>query len=47
MSSHLVLTRRGNLKKVLNMFGYIKKNQNADMIFDPSEPSVAHEYFKR
>ena len=47
MSSHLELPRRGHLEQVLHMFGYIKKHHNAEMVFDPSEPSVAHEEFKR
>ena len=46
MSSHLALPRRGHLEQVLHMFGYIKKHHNYEMVFDPSEPSVAHKDFK-
>ena len=46
MSSHLALPRRGNLEQVLHMFGYLKKNQNDEMVFDTSEPYAAHEEFK-
>ena len=28
------------------MFGYLKKHRNDDMVFDPSEASVAREEFK-
>ena len=44
--SHPAIPSRFHLEKVLHMFGYIKKHQNADMEFDPSEPSVAHKNLK-
>ena len=46
MSSHLALTRRVHLEQVTHMFEYLKKNQNDEMVFDTSEPYVAHEEFK-
>ena len=42
MPSHLVLPSRGHLEQVIHVFGYIKKNYNAEIVFYPSEPSVAH-----
>ena len=46
MLSHLALPRRGHIEHVLHMFIYINKHHKADMVFDPSEPSISHEYFK-
>ena len=47
ISSQLLLTRRFHIEQVLHMFGYLKKHHNAEMVFGPSEPSVAHKEFKR
>ena len=47
MSSHLAFPRRGHLKKVIHVFGYIKKHHSSEMVFDRSTPSVYHRYFKR
>ena len=46
MSSHLALTRRGHFEQVLHIFGYIEKHYNAEMVFDPSEPSISQKDFK-
>ena len=47
MSSHLELPWKGHLEQVLHMFGYLKKHQNNEIVFNPSENSVAHQDFKR
>ena len=47
MSSNLELPSRVHLEQVLHMFGCLKKHHNAEMVFVPSEPSVAHKEFKR
>ena len=47
MSSHLELPIRGYLEKVLHVFGYLNKHNNAEMVFNPIEPSVDHKDFKR
>ena len=46
MSSHLELYSRFRRKKVLHMFGYIKKHYNNEIVFDLSEPYVDYEDFK-
>ena len=45
MSSLLDLPRRFHLEQVLKMLGYLKKHNNAEMVFDQSEPYVSHEDF--
>jgi len=47
MSSHLALPRRGHLDALFHMFGYLKGHHNSEMVFDPSEPDVDLEDFKR
>ena len=47
MSSHLDLPREGNLEAVFNMFAYLKKNHNSEMVFDPSEPDIDMSDFPR
>ena len=42
MSSALALPSRGRLEQFSHMVGYLKKCHNAEMLFHPSEPSVAH-----
>ena len=41
MSLYLELPRRLHLENVLHVFGYFKKNHNADMVSDLNETSVA------
>ena len=40
MSSHLVFPRRGNLERLFHMLSYLKKHQNSDILFDPTDPDV-------
>ena len=47
MSSHLALPREGHLQEVLHIFGYLKKHMNSEMVFDPSEPEIDMNEFKR
>lgn len=44
MSSHLALPREGHLHQV---FGYLKKCHNTEMVFDPSDPNVDELSFER
>ena len=45
MSSHLALPRLGHLKEVLRIFAYLKSHHNAELVFDPSLPSIdQHEF---
>ena len=47
MSSHLALPRRGHLDQLLHMFAYLKKNHNAELVFDPSDPDIDKSLFER
>ena len=40
MSSHLVMTREGHLNQVFQMFAYLKKYHNTEMVYDPSNPVI-------
>ena len=46
MSSHLALPREGHLEEVFHIFAYLKRNHNAEMIFDPSDPEVDANQFQ-
>ena len=47
MSSHLALTQSGHLESLFNMFSYLKKHQNSEIIFDPNVPDVDMADFQR
>ena len=47
MSSHLALPREGHLQQVLQMFAYLKKYHNTEMVFDPSDPVVDESSFEK
>ena len=47
ISYHLALTKRGNLEILFNMISYIKKHQNSEILFDPTEPDVDMTDFQR
>ena len=47
MSSCLVLPRFGHLQQVFNIFAYLKKHHNTEMIFDPSDPNIDMDMFPR
>jgi hypothetical protein len=47
MSSHLALPREGHLSQVLQIFSYLKKYHNTEMVFDPSDPVVDESTFER
>ena len=40
MSSCLAMPRKGHLDTLFHAFTYQKKNHNAEMVFDPTEPEV-------
>ncbi len=46
MSSHLALPRQGHLQQLFNIFAYLKKHHNAEMVFDPSDPTVDENQFE-
>jgi len=47
MSSHLALPREGHLECLYHMFAYLKKYHNAEMVFDPTEPTIGDQAFKK
>ena len=47
LSSHLAMPREGHLKQVFNVFAYLKKHHNAEMVFDPSIPYVKGSDFEK
>ena len=47
MSSHLALPREGDLEQVLHIFAYLKKYHNIELVYDPSDPVVDENDFKR
>ena len=47
ISSHLVLPREGHLKQVHNMFAYLKKYHNSELVFDPSNPIIDEAEFEK
>jgi hypothetical protein len=46
MPSHLVLPREGNLYQLFQVFGYLKKYHNMEMVFDPSNPIIDESSFE-
>ena len=47
MSSHLAMPREGHLYQVFQIFGYLKKYHNTEMVYDPSDPVVDESSFER
>ena len=47
MSLHLTLQREGHLDQVLQIFAYLKKYHNAELVYDPSNPVVEMNDFER
>ena len=45
MSSHLALPREGHLEQ--HIFAYLKKYHNTELVYDPSDPVVDENDFKR
>ena len=46
MSSHLALPHEGHLQNVLQIFAYLKKCHNTEMVFDPSDPVIDESSFE-
>ena len=47
MSTHLALPRKGHMEQVMQIFGYLKKNHNVELVFDPSDPTINEQDFER
>ena len=40
MNSHLALPREGHLKEIFNVFAYLKKHMNLELLFDTAVPDI-------
>ena len=47
MSSHLALPRKGHMEQVRQIFRYLKKYHNAELIFNPSDPTTNEQDFEQ
>ena len=47
LSSHLALPREWHMQQVLQVFAYLKKYHNAELVYDPSDPVVDETEFER
>ena len=46
LSSHLALPREGHLYQLFQVFAYLKKYHNAEMVYDPSDPCIVESAFE-
>ena len=47
MLSHIALPREGHQKALLQIFAYLKKHHNTEMVYDPSQPKIDIAAFNR
>jgi hypothetical protein len=47
LSSHLALPREGHLYQLFQIFAYLKKYHNAEMVYDPSDPVIDESGFEK
>ena len=47
LSSHLAMPREGHMQELLQVFAYLKKHMNTEMVFDPSDPEIDMNSFRR
>ena len=47
LSSHLALPREGHFEQVLQVFSYLRKYHNTELIYDPSNPIIDEGQFQR
>jgi hypothetical protein len=46
MSSHMAMPREGHLYQIFQVFGYLKKYHNTEMVFNPSDPVADESSFE-
>ena len=46
MLSLLALPCEGHLYQVLQIFSHLRKYHNAEMVYDPSDPTINHDRFE-
>ena len=47
MLLHLALPCEGHLDQVLQIFAYLKKYHNTELVYDPSDPTINYAEFER
>ena len=47
MSSHMAMPREGHLDQLFNIFSYLRKYHNTEMVFDPSDPLIDESKYER
>ena len=47
MSSNLALPRKGHMEQVMQIFRYLKKYHNSELVFDPSDPTINEQDFEK
>ena len=47
MSSHIALPRMGHMEALFQIFAYLKKFHNAELVYDPSDPCIDELEFQR
>ena len=47
MSLHLALPREGHLDQVLQIFAYLKKYHNTELVYDPSGRTINYAEFEK
>ena len=47
MSSSLALPQTGHFEQLYYIFLYLKKHQNTEIVFDPSDPMIDEEFFEK
>ena len=47
LSSHFALPCKGHLEQVFQIFGYLKKYHNTELVYDPSNPELNPAQFER
>lgn len=40
LSSHLALLREGHIEQMFHIFAYLKRYQNDELVYDPSDPVI-------
>ena len=46
LSSHLALPREGHIQQLFQIFAYLKKYHNTEMVFDPTDPTIEEANFE-
>ena len=47
MSSHMALPRVGHIEQLFNIFAYLSKYHNTEMVFDPTYPVIDESKYQR